>query len=644
MVKKIKTIRKCLLPILLTAALTTLAFVMNAAYQRSLPIAELFSFRVTVGELTERIRPLDIGDGTLYVFLPSHAGISDVSVSAEDGLYLNGAPLRSGSLPEGAELNVPCLLELRRPHFTKRADLVFMQSANVSSLYVTTYGGTMEKVHRIKGREETVRLVLAAPDGTADYHTEGGATIRGHGNSTWTALPKKPYAVTLDAPAGLLGMEESDQWILLANGFDETNLRNKLCLDIASQLGLPYSVQGDYTDLYLNGEYVGLYLLTQKAAAVPAKDLAEDGSFLVEVFDTPRITRKDTYLWTNGGRVFRLRYPEILTESRRRDAEAALQRLEDAVLTAPDTLFECIDPSFVASVLFDEFTIRNDTDLYSTYFSYSAADGRFHGGPMWDYDIALGNNLAAKSSARCAAQLYGSTCPWYGKLYQNEAFYREMIAQYRSVVRPLFEKALEEDIPALERRIAAAGAMNSFRWDSMFAARYAIYSHDRTPEECAGQLRDFIRRRLDYLDAVWLDGQEMGYIELAESGGRLIAAPGFPVGTTVSTEDLVRELDAMWVNTESIAGWRDESTQEVFTSRTVSRENPRVTVLQEAKPHQSRVRRLLSGLFSDSHLTRLCSLGVIFAVFFLCMGLRSMGLRPPARRKKRNREGAVNGR
>lgn len=73
--------------------------------------------------------------------------------------------------------------------------------------------------------------------------------------------PKHPYKLKLDKKADLLGMGRGKHWVLLANTYDETLLRNWLTSYLGSRLGLDYTPRMEPVDLYVNDEYVGGYVL-----------------------------------------------------------------------------------------------------------------------------------------------------------------------------------------------------------------------------------------------------------------------------------------------------------------------------------------------------------------------------------------------
>ena len=90
-------------------------------------------------------------------------------------------------------------------------------------------------------------------------------TIHVRGNST-AGQDKKPYKIKLDKKTDLFGLGggvKNKHWVLLANCFDESLMRNKLCYDLAGQFGAPVWMKSEWVDVVMNGKYVGNYQLCQ---------------------------------------------------------------------------------------------------------------------------------------------------------------------------------------------------------------------------------------------------------------------------------------------------------------------------------------------------------------------------------------------
>ena len=115
------------------------------------------------------------------------------------------------------------------------------------------------------------KVTIQVPDGyTGEYTTDKQKTqtldleyIRGRGNSTWTA-DKKPYKMKLDKKKDLFGMGKNAHWVLLANRFDNSFMRNRMTYWLGSELGLDYTPQNIPVEVVMNGQYYGLYFLTEQ--------------------------------------------------------------------------------------------------------------------------------------------------------------------------------------------------------------------------------------------------------------------------------------------------------------------------------------------------------------------------------------------
>jgi spore coat protein H len=91
--------------------------------------------------------------------------------------------------------------------------------------------------------------------------------VRIHG-ATSQGLPKKSYALTLEAPAPLLDLAASRHWILNAACIDRSLMRHKLSYDLfrslSSASGRRCAVASRFVEVHLNGRYNGAYLLMER--------------------------------------------------------------------------------------------------------------------------------------------------------------------------------------------------------------------------------------------------------------------------------------------------------------------------------------------------------------------------------------------
>jgi len=259
--------------------------------------------------------------------------------------------------------------------------------------------------------------------------------LRGRGRSTWN-LPKKPYNIRFPEPQSLFGMNPARTFALLANAQDDTMLRNRIMLDLAAAIGMPYSAKSVFVELYVNGEYRGLYQLTERIIIDRNQRINDIGDLERETrrlndrplsefphFDNGHIRGfhipnnptditgpyllEGYYKYEESGFVTRDGSNISIASPQRASAEQVayisnfFQGMEDAVFSATGYnengrhFTEYINIESAAKMfLLQEFSKNHDGTSSSIWFWKASdvdGDGLLHFGPAWDFDIALGN-------------------------------------------------------------------------------------------------------------------------------------------------------------------------------------------------------------------------------------------------------------
>lgn len=270
--------------------------------------------------------------------------------------------------------------------------------------------------------------------GTYRSVVDEDATIRIRGNSTSSGA-KKPYNIKFGTNTDLFGMGKGKRYCLIANLFDPTLLRNQMVFDFAKEIGMLYTPDSMLADVYLNGKYLGCYQLCE--AITTGKDRVaidtDNGDFILE-----RDERTDagaTYFYSPLGIRFGIREPDVVTNKTLADIQRKVSDAESALQSGD---YERVKQYFDISSMVDsyiclEYFKNVDIDCASTRFFYR--DGKFYGGPVWDYDLSSGN---------CSSDYYheynnygndsvsGIYCErlWYGPLLQYNEFYQALRSRY----------------------------------------------------------------------------------------------------------------------------------------------------------------------------------------------------------------------
>ena len=108
-------------------------------------------------------------------------------------------------------------------------------------------------------------------------------TFSGRGNSTWVQ-PKKPYKIKLSSKESLFNLPKHKQWMLIANYLDMSFMKNEMAFFLSEELGMDWTIHGQYINLIKNGEYLGLYWLGEQIKVDENRvNIDEDDDYLIEM-------------------------------------------------------------------------------------------------------------------------------------------------------------------------------------------------------------------------------------------------------------------------------------------------------------------------------------------------------------------------
>ncbi len=213
--------------------------------------------------------------------------------------------------------------------------------------------------------------------------------IRGRGNTTWT-YPKKPYKMKLNNKASLMGLAAEKDWILLANYLDGLHILNPVALKIGQLLNMPFTNHFVPVQLTLNGQYQGLYLLTEQIEVQPNRvNIGNDGILL-------QMDTNFDDLWKFKSASFQLpmmvMYPELTTATEVAPIQTAFEQMETLVAQSdfPNNNYsDYLDAESVANYLLVYMLTDNEELNHpkSTYL-YKTKTGKWTMGPIWDFDWA----------------------------------------------------------------------------------------------------------------------------------------------------------------------------------------------------------------------------------------------------------------
>lgn len=357
-----------------------------------------------------------------------------------------------------------------------------------------------------------------------DYAFSGTIMAEWQGFSG-TGMPKKSYdfevvdALGNDLDTALLGLPAESDWIFKSEYLDHTLLKNPLTYEMARRMGR-YAPRTKPCEIILNGEYIGLYSLTEKVkrannrvdiARLRPEDLEGSeltGGYIFEM----NINNNQPADWvspyqpinyaTNQLNVeFKYVYPkrDVMEPEQANYLQNYVNDFENALLANnfadPIAGFRAVadEQSFIDFLIVNEFSVNYDSYGRSTYLvkEKDTDGGKLRCGPPWDYDRAYGQEVFGPG------WVWETTHPgwpfpfWWSRLWEDPT-YRKRLACRWTMLRQntLSDGQFLAVIDSLEQNILEGQARNFTVWNDL-----------RMPYEAnVDTLRAFVLRRLHWMD------------------------------------------------------------------------------------------------------------------------------------------------
>ena len=275
----------------------------------------------------------------------------------------------------------------------------FGQGIAFPSLYIDTGR------QAIRNRTDWVDATVTLHYHVEVFEFEGlSAQIRGRGNSSW-GLPKQPFRLRFHEPVEMLCAGHSARnWTLIANHSDKTLMRNYAAYYFAGLLdGMDVSPYARFVDLYINGLYQGVYMLSIQMEVLPGRIqvTGHEDPHISEYF--LQLDQRQIYDGIRGfefvtvnRRHYQIRYPnnDIRTIYHAEYVRQFIIKVENAIFRRDENVFDLIcKQSFIDFYLVQELFKNQDAGFSSVFMTIRGQGDarRLAMGPVWDFDIAAGN-------------------------------------------------------------------------------------------------------------------------------------------------------------------------------------------------------------------------------------------------------------
>jgi len=354
-----------------------------------------------------------------------------------------------------------------------------------------------------------------------DFDNQISIQVRG---SSSQGFPKKQYKIETqncydeDIDIKLLDLPAESDWILYAPYCDKTLIRDVLAYQTSGFLG-NYSPRTKYCELFLNNEYMGVYVLVEN---VKKNDNRVNISNL-EVFDDTqpdisggyifKFDRGNQMIWTQSGLSFVPVYPkeENITNQQINWIQNYLNQLETTLNSGGEGFQNYInDTSFVDNFLMVEAFKNIDGYRLSTFFNKDK-NQKLEASPIWDYNLSSGNAdyLEGWEPTGWYIDLisYDYTMTYYWVQLKNNPIFWQLCADRWFNLRQNYLNTdfINSTIDNYTEYLNEAQARNFEKWQILGTYVWPNYFIGNTYEEEILFMKQFLQDRFNWID------QQFGY-------------------------------------------------------------------------------------------------------------------------------------
>jgi hypothetical protein len=363
-----------------------------------------------------------------------------------------------------------------------------------------------------------------------DFAGYSALNVRGKSSE---GFAKKQYHLEIwdeddrDTDASILGMPPDSDWVLQGPYSDKSLMRNVLAYRWSNEIG-QYAPRTRFIELFLTADstvsmrdYVGVYVLMEKIKIAPGRvDITELGPLdnAEPEITGGYIVKKDKY--DGGDQTFRTSTGQSLIYDDPIGPDLTEQQKDwignffdtfESVLYGPNfqdptTGYAAFidEASFIEHHIIVELCKNIDGFRLSTYM-YKDRNGKLHMGPVWDYNLSLGNANYLQGwipSGWYYQQLGDGEYPWWRRLFEDPQFRLHYADRWFAVRRDLFTTdrllGMVDDYAAL---LEEPQARNFDRWSILGRYVWPNWYVADTFQQEIDWMKGWLADRLTWMDA-----------------------------------------------------------------------------------------------------------------------------------------------
>ena len=354
--------------------------------------------------------------------------------------------------------------------------------------------------------------------GLEGYESIGSASapltmeIKGRGNYSWTGFDKKPYRIKLADKQPLLGMKKSKHFALLAHADDSNDrkgfMRNAVGFELSRMIGMTYTPDARPLEVVLNGDYIGLYFLTEhirvdkdRVNIVEQEDEETDnekitGGWLVEIDnydDDPHITIKEggkTTMWIT------YKTPEVLSPQQEQYLTEQMKLIDNLVYGDKNSeeLWNYLDMDALAKFyIVQELTDNYESFHGSCYLHKELGENeKWYFGPVWDFGSSFNRD---KSQYMYQGDVWHNH--WIPEICKFPAFMDRVKEIWNEFYNGDYNN-IYNFIDTHENLIAQAAVKDKERWSQYHGSQTIGTYIERTT--------NVLRKNAEWLNEQWKEG------------------------------------------------------------------------------------------------------------------------------------------
>lgn len=352
--------------------------------------------------------------------------------------------------------------------------------------------------------DDKVDCNIDLEDSTQKIFVNGRIEYRGSNSSHY---PKRSYTVRFKHEKALQwqGLTIKGDWVIYAPYADRSLIRNTLAHYYFRTMG-NHSPESIFTDLYINGEYMGLYELRKKIN-LDNKGL-EDSKCIFKIDKKTGKKREISPSLVSPN--VDIQVHELAKGILFEDAIKPIRYFENALKDDKSDIKTYANVNALADYfLLSEFANSPDAYRSSCYFHISSND-KVEMGPVWDYDFAFGNSTLYNAQdikgwrfpqSETTSPYYSAAPKWWSLLYKKPEFKTALCSRWKMHRESIFsDKRIGFVIDSITNSLKPLLGENNNKWPLANKSIQWVTSPKLSYQAEIEYLKNWMMKRAQWID------------------------------------------------------------------------------------------------------------------------------------------------